>query len=149
MFGGIESVTVWRRGLAVSYNAKKWSCYISGDYRRYDFDGHRIGRVRTIYQDTTSYLPSEGIRDFRDQQYSARAGSTVTLGKGNSLNSSGFTMEAGKTTVRPISIIRITIKREVRVAFLTIPGPHRRILSIIRIFSFAGDFLYYQSHLCT
>ena len=85
MFGGIDP-SQYGGDLTVSYNAKKWSFYVSGDYRRYDFDGHRIGRVRTIYQDTTSYLPSDGIRDFRDQQYSVRAGSTVTLGKGNSLD---------------------------------------------------------------
>jgi outer membrane receptor protein involved in Fe transport len=85
MFGGIEP-SQYGGDLTVNYNAKKWSFYVAGDYRRFDFDGHRIGTVRTIYQDTTTYMPSEGLRNFKDYQYSVRAGSTVTLGKGNSLD---------------------------------------------------------------
>jgi hypothetical protein len=85
MFGGIDPAQ-YGGDMTVNYNAKKWSVYVAGDYRRFDFNGHRIGTVRTLYKDTATFLPSDGIRDFKDQQYSLRAGGTVDLGKGNSLD---------------------------------------------------------------
>ena len=85
MFGGIDPAQ-YGGDLTVNYTAKKWSVYVAGDYRRFDFNGHRTGTVRTIYKDTTTFLPSDGIRDFKDQQYSLRAGSTIDMAKGNSLD---------------------------------------------------------------
>lgn len=85
MFGGIYPAQ-YSSDLTISYNARKWSFYIAGDYRRYDYNGYRLGTVRTIYQDTLTYLPSQGIRDFETYQYSLRAGATYTIDKSNSLD---------------------------------------------------------------
>jgi outer membrane receptor for ferrienterochelin and colicins len=60
----------------LTYSAKRWTAYVGGDYRRYDYDGFRVGEVRTIVGDTLTYLPSEGIRNYNDHQYAGRAGAT-------------------------------------------------------------------------
>jgi outer membrane receptor for ferrienterochelin and colicin len=85
MFGGIDPPQ-YGADLTISYNAKKWSFYVSGDYRRFDYNGFRIGTVRTIYDDTLTYHPSRGIRDFQTYQYSVRAGGTYTFDKNNSID---------------------------------------------------------------
>ncbi len=85
MFGGINPAQ-YGSDLTISYNAKKWSFYIAGDYRRFDYNGYRLGTVRTIYNDTLTYLPSNGIRDFTTYQYSLRAGATYAIDKNNSLD---------------------------------------------------------------
>lgn len=85
MLGGI-SPPQYGADLTFGYNAKKWSFYISGDYRRFDYNGFRYGDLRTIYQDTLTYHPSKGIRDFQTAQYSVRAGGTVNIDKRNTLD---------------------------------------------------------------
>ena len=85
MFGEINTPQ-YGADLTVSYNAKKWSFFVSGDYRRFDYNGERIGTVRTIYQDTLTYHPSQGIRDFQTYQYSVRAGGTYSFDKNNSID---------------------------------------------------------------
>lgn len=85
MFGEI-SPAQYGADLTLSYSAPKWSLYVSGDYRRYDYNGYRLGDVRTIYQDTLTYHPSQGIRDFKTSQYSARAGFTYNFDKNNSID---------------------------------------------------------------
>ncbi len=85
IFGGIDPPQ-YAGDLTLNYNAKKWSFYVSGDYRRYDYNGFRIGTVRTIYQDTLTYHPSQGIRDFQSYQYSVRAGGTYNIDKNNSID---------------------------------------------------------------
>lgn len=83
-FGGVDPPQA-AGDLTVNYNAKRGSFYIAADYRRFDYNGYRIGTVRTLYQDTLTYLPSDGIRDFRTYQYSFRAGGSYDFGRGNNL----------------------------------------------------------------
>ena len=97
MFGEINPAQ-YGSDLTISYNAKKWSLYIAGDYRRYDYNGYRIGNIRTIYKDTLTYLPSQGLRDFETYQYSLRAGATYTIDKNNALDISAY--YGGKESVR-------------------------------------------------
>lgn len=85
MFGGIDPAQ-YGGDLTLSYSARKWSFYISGDYRRYDYNGYRLGNLRTIYQDTLTYHPSHGIRDFKTYQYSVRAGGAYNFDKNNSID---------------------------------------------------------------
>ena len=85
MFGEINPAQ-YGTDLTINYNAKKWSFYVSGDYRRFDYNGFRIGTVRTIYNDTLTYHPSQGIRDFKTTQNSFRAGGTYTFDKSNSID---------------------------------------------------------------
>ncbi|MHA8053783.1 TonB-dependent receptor [Aquirufa sp. Wall-65K1] len=59
-----------------SFTDKKWSVFAAADYRRYDIDGFRVGEIRTKFLDTLSYMPSEGVRNYMDFQYSIRAGGT-------------------------------------------------------------------------
>lgn len=89
LFGGIGPAQ-YGADLTLSYSAKKWSLYISGDYRRFDYDGYRLGNVRTIWQDTLTWHPSHGIRDFRTSQYSARAGFTYAFDRNNSVDISAY-----------------------------------------------------------
>jgi hypothetical protein len=84
MFGEINPAQ-YGADMTISYTAPKWSVYVSGDYRRYDYDGFRIGTVRTIYYDTLTYHPSQGIRDFKTEQYSFRAGGTYAFDRNNSI----------------------------------------------------------------
>jgi len=85
MFGG-SSPLRFGGDLQVNYTAKKWSFYVSGDYRRFDIDGHRVGVVRTIVNDTLTYFPSDGIRNYRDYQYAVRAGASFAIDINNSIN---------------------------------------------------------------
>jgi Outer membrane protein beta-barrel family/TonB-dependent Receptor Plug Domain len=85
MFGEIDP-SQYGADMTVSYNARKWSFFVSGDYRRFDYNGERIGTVRTIYKDTLTYHPSQGIRDFQTYQYSVRAGGTYSFDKNNSID---------------------------------------------------------------
>jgi len=70
----------------LTYTAKRWSTYVAGDYRRYDIDGYRVGVVRTLHQDTLTYLPSAGVRNWQDWQYGFRAGATLTPNTRSVLN---------------------------------------------------------------
>ncbi|UPK72475.1 TonB-dependent receptor [Chitinophaga filiformis] len=90
MFGG---TTPERFGgdISINYNAKKWSTYLSGDYRRFDFNGHRDGVIRTLVNDTLTYAPSSGIRNFREYQYSLTGGASYTPNKNNNINLSLYT----------------------------------------------------------
>lgn len=77
MFGGANPLR-FGGDLMMSYTAKKWNVYAAGDYRRFDIEGFRVGEVRTIFRDTLTYLPSQGIRNYKDHQYSFRAGGSYT-----------------------------------------------------------------------
>lgn len=83
MVGGADPLR-FGGDLQLNYTGKKWSAYASGDYRRYDIDGRRIGEVRTVYKDTLTYLPSDGIRNYRDEQYSFRTGASFNPDANNS-----------------------------------------------------------------
>jgi outer membrane receptor protein involved in Fe transport len=82
MFGGFSPLR-FGGDLQLNYNAKRWSFYVAGDYRRYDFDGHRAGIVRSVVGDTLTYLPSDGIRNYRDHQYSFRTGGSYVINAAN------------------------------------------------------------------
>lgn len=85
MFGGIKPAR-FGGDVTLNYGSKKWDFYAAADYRRYDIDGRRIGEVRTIYKDTLTYLPSDGIRDYKDYQYSFRTGFNYTPNGSNTIS---------------------------------------------------------------
>jgi hypothetical protein len=41
---------------------------VGADYRRFDIEGFRIGEIRTLLKDSLTFLPSEGIRNYKDYQ---------------------------------------------------------------------------------
>lgn len=71
---------------AVAYNSRRWNAFVSVDFRRYNINGFRGGEVRTIFRDTLTYLPSEGIRDWKDVQYSIRTGGSYSFNSQSVLN---------------------------------------------------------------
>jgi outer membrane receptor protein involved in Fe transport len=73
MNGGTNPLR-WGSDLMWTYAEKKWNIFAAADYRRFDIEGFRVGEIRTIYRDTLTYMPSKGIRDYKDFQYSIRAG---------------------------------------------------------------------------
>ncbi|MEA5426591.1 TonB-dependent receptor [Arcicella lustrica] len=85
MFGG-GNPSRFGGDLTLNYGSKKWDFYASADYRRYDINGRRIGEVRTIYKDTLTYLPSDGLRDYKDYQYSFRTGFAYNPNANNSFS---------------------------------------------------------------
>lgn len=92
MFAGTDPLR-YGADLMLTYGAKKWNVYAGGDYRRYDFNGRRTGIVRTLYQDTLTYMPSDGARDFMEYQYSFRSGVSFVPNAANHFNISVY---AGK-----------------------------------------------------
>jgi len=64
----------WGGDLMWTLAEKKWNIFAAADYRRFDIEGFRVGEIRTILKDSLTYMPSKGIRDYRDFQYSLRAG---------------------------------------------------------------------------
>lgn len=85
LFAGADPARYGGDG-TVSYTGRSFNTYLSADYRRYNIDGFRGGIVRTLYRDTLTYLPSEGIRDWKDQQYSVRVGGSYTPNSRSLLN---------------------------------------------------------------
>jgi outer membrane receptor protein involved in Fe transport len=64
----------WGGDIMWTLAEKKWNIFAAADYRRFDIEGFRVGEIRTILKDSLTYMPSTGIRDYRDFQYSLRAG---------------------------------------------------------------------------
>lgn len=64
----------WGGDIMWTLSEKKWNIFAAADYRRFDIEGFRVGEIRTILKDSLTYMPSTGIRDYRDFQYSLRAG---------------------------------------------------------------------------
>lgn len=64
----------WGGDLMWTLAEKKWNIFAAADYRRFDIEGFRVGEIRTILKDSLTYMPSAGVRDYRDFQYSLRAG---------------------------------------------------------------------------
>ena len=64
----------WGGDIMWTLAEKKWNIFAAADYRRFDIEGFRVGEIRTILKDSLTYMPSAGIRDYRDFQYSLRAG---------------------------------------------------------------------------
>lgn len=84
-FGGADPLRFGGDGSA-TYTARRWNAYVGADYRRFDIDGYRVGRVRTLVGDTLTSYPSQGIRNYNEYQYSLRAGGTYTPTERNTLN---------------------------------------------------------------
>ncbi|NQW76101.1 MAG: TonB-dependent receptor [Cytophagales bacterium] len=64
----------WGGDIMWTLAEKKWNIFAAADYRRFDIEGFRVGEIRTILKDSLTYMPSAGVRDYRDFQYSLRAG---------------------------------------------------------------------------
>ncbi|MCY7358637.1 MAG: TonB-dependent receptor [Rudanella sp.] len=77
LFAGADPLR-YGADLTLTYSAKRWNVYAGGDYRRYDIDGFRTGEVRTLVGDTLTYLPSEGVRNYKDYQYAGRVGGSFS-----------------------------------------------------------------------
>jgi len=89
MNGGTNPLR-WGSDLMWTYAEKKWNIFAAADYRRFDIEGFRVGEIRTIYRDTLTYMPSKGIRDYRDFQYSIRAGGSFYPNASDALNWSAY-----------------------------------------------------------
>ena len=74
LMNGGTNLLRWGGDLMWTYAEKKWNIFAAADYRRFDIEGFRVGEIRTIFKDTLTYMPSKGIRDYKDFQYSLRAG---------------------------------------------------------------------------
>ncbi|WP_460556975.1 hypothetical protein [Ferruginibacter profundus] len=85
MFGGVDPLR-FGGDISINYATAKWNSFISADARQYNIKGYRIGEVRTIYNDTVTFQPSDGIRPLKDKQYGIRAGTTYTFNSSNILN---------------------------------------------------------------
>ncbi|MFY9159913.1 TonB-dependent receptor domain-containing protein [Aquirufa ecclesiirivi] len=73
-----------------TFTDKKWSVFAAVDYRRFDIDGFRVGEIRTKFQDTLTYMPSQGVRNYMDFQYSFRAGGTFQASSVDQWNWSAY-----------------------------------------------------------
>ncbi|MHA8072193.1 TonB-dependent receptor domain-containing protein [Aquirufa ecclesiirivi] len=73
-----------------TFTDKKWSVFAAADYRRFDIDGFRVGEIRTKFQDTLTYMPSQGVRNYMDFQYSFRAGGTFQASSVDQWNWSAY-----------------------------------------------------------
>jgi outer membrane receptor protein involved in Fe transport len=89
MNGGTNPLR-WGSDLMWTYAEKKWNIFAAADYRRFDIEGFRVGEIRTIYRDTLTYMPSKGIRDYRDFQYSIRAGGSFYPNASDAFNWSAY-----------------------------------------------------------
>lgn len=85
MFGGAEPLRLGG-DISINYATAKWNSFISADARQYNIKGYRTGEVRTIYNDTATFQPSDGIRPLKDKQYGIRAGTTYTPNSSNVFN---------------------------------------------------------------
>jgi outer membrane receptor for ferrienterochelin and colicins len=85
MFGGANPLR-FGGDLMWAYNTKKWNIYAAADYRRFDIEGYRVGVIRTVFKDTLTYMPSEGIRNYKDEQYSIRTGGSYNPNAADAFN---------------------------------------------------------------
>lgn len=89
MSGGINPLR-WGGDLLWTFADKKWNIFAATDYRRFDIEGFRVGEIRTILKDTLTYMPSKGIRDYKDFQYSFRTGGSYYPNNSDVLNWSAY-----------------------------------------------------------
>ena len=85
MSGGNEPLRYGSDFLA-NYTGSKGSFFVGADYRRFDIEGFRIGEIRTLLKDSLTFLPSEGIRNYKDYQFGIRSGVSYTPGKNDIFN---------------------------------------------------------------
>ncbi len=92
MNGGTNPLR-WGGDLLWTLAEKKWNIFAAADYRRFDIEGFRVGEIRTILKDTLTYMPSTGIRDYKDFQYSLKAGGSFTPNTSDVFNWSAYVGE--------------------------------------------------------
>ena len=85
MSGGNEPLRYISDFLA-NYTGSKGSFFVGADYRRFDIEGFRIGEIRTLLKDSLTFLPSEGIRNYKDYQFGIRSGVSYSPGKNDIFN---------------------------------------------------------------
>ena len=85
MTGGREPLR-YGSDFSANYTGSKASFFVGADYRRFDIEGFRIGEIRTLLKDSLTFLPSEGIRNYKDYQFGIRSGLTYTPTKREVLN---------------------------------------------------------------
>lgn len=71
---------------AFYHTRKRFSSFLTANYRRYDIGGHRKGEIRTLHQDTVTYSPSMGERPTSERLYGIRAGTNYAISKAASLH---------------------------------------------------------------
>lgn len=76
--------------LTFYHSAKSWNSFVAANFRRYDIDGFRDGEIRTLFQDTVTYSPSQGERPLFERVYGLRAGADFTLSSVASLNLAAY-----------------------------------------------------------
>jgi len=92
----------WGGDIMWTLAEKKWNIFAAADYRRFDIEGFRVGEIRTILKDSLTYMPSTGIRDYRDFQYSLRAGGSFYPKSTDVFNWSAYV--GGKQTDRTANL---------------------------------------------
>ena len=85
MTGGQEPLR-YGSDFSANYTGSKASFFVGADYRRFDIEGFRIGEIRTLLKDSLTFLPSEGIRNYKDYQFGIRSGFTYMPTKREVLN---------------------------------------------------------------
>lgn len=69
------------------YKSKnKFSSFITANFRQYNIRGFRKGEIRTLFQDTITYSPSDGERPTKEKIYGIRAGTTFTPSQNTTLS---------------------------------------------------------------
>ncbi|MDP5088924.1 MAG: carboxypeptidase-like regulatory domain-containing protein [Saprospiraceae bacterium] len=104
MTGGREPLR-YGSDFSANYTGSKASFFVGADYRRFDIEGFRIGEIRTVLKDSLTFLPSEGIRNYKDYQFGIRSGLTYTPTKREVLNVNWY-MGEKQTDRKPICIMR-------------------------------------------
>jgi outer membrane receptor protein involved in Fe transport len=139
MLGGLDPLR-FGGDLTATYQTKRWSIYGAADYRRFDINGYRYGDVRTLLGDTLTYLPSEGIRNYRDYQYGLRAGGSFSPSPRHVLNWAGYLGE--KQTDRTANLYYDDYRRVApgQGLFDRLPGPPFRQFFNQNLFVRSGRF---------
>lgn len=69
------------------YKSKnKFSSFITANFRQYNIGGFRKGEIRTLFQDTITYSPSNGERPTKEKIYGIRAGTTFAPNQNTTFN---------------------------------------------------------------
>ncbi|WP_296703745.1 TonB-dependent receptor [Algoriphagus sp.] len=71
-YGNAERAKRYGADFNLNYLKGKWDISVGASFQRNDIAGRRVGDVRTISGDTTTYFPSEGERSIDEKTYSGR-----------------------------------------------------------------------------
>ncbi|RZS95685.1 outer membrane receptor protein involved in Fe transport [Cecembia calidifontis] len=76
--------------ITLHHSSGKFTSFLSGNFRRFDIGGSRIGEIRTLVGDTLTWSPSSGERPTSERIWGLRGGTTYS-GKNNLIiSASGF-----------------------------------------------------------